>query len=129
MDTVRLLALCIVGAVFAVILKESKKDYSLLVVLGCAVIIMVVLVADIATVGESIGTMLSGIPISSDILRVVIKALGISILCELAAAMCRDMGEGTMALKSELVGRVALAVITLPLANELLSRLDWLLAL
>lgn len=129
MDTLKLLILCIVASIFAVILKESKKDYSPLVIIASSVIIMSILMVEISGIAENVNNMIDNIPLSPNILNIIIKSLGISIICEIASTLCKDMGENTMALKSELVGRVALVVLSIPLINELLSKIDWVLGI
>ena len=49
------------------------------------------------------------------------KSMGISLLSATAADLCRDVGEGSMASKLELLGRCEIAALGLPLLKELLT--------
>ncbi len=49
------------------------------------------------------------------------KSMGISLLSATAADLCRDVGEGAIASKLELLGRCEIAALSLPLLQELLT--------
>ena len=51
--------------------------------------------------------------------QVLIKALAVCCITQLAADICRDAGESALASKLELAGRAAVAVISLPVFMEL----------
>lgn len=54
-------------------------------------------------------------------LQILIKALGIGLLTQSTADICRDTGEGAIAAKIELVGKAEIFVLGLPLISELLE--------
>lgn len=49
----------------------------------------------------------------------LLKMLAVALLAHLAAELCRDMGEGTLASRIELCGRVEILLLCLPLFLEL----------
>ena len=55
------------------------------------------------------------------------KSMGISLLSATAADLCRDVGEGAMASKLELLGRCEIAALSLPLLKELLTLAEGLM--
>ena len=54
----------------------------------------------------------------SDTAALVVKATGISYIFGIAADICRDMGEGGIGSAVELMGRLELALLALPLIKE-----------
>lgn len=46
---------------------------------------------------------------------VIVKAIGIAYTTQIAAALCRDLGETALAVKTELVGRIMLMTLAVPL--------------
>lgn len=56
-------------------------------------------------------------------LELLLKALAISVACNLTSAVCRDCGESSLAEKAELAGKVAILSLSVPLAVQLLSLL------
>ena len=53
----------------------------------------------------------------------LLKVAGISLLMDFAAQTCRDAGEDGLAMKVELVGRVMLIALALPVMQALLSQI------
>ena len=51
----------------------------------------------------------------------VLRALGISLVCELTAIFCRDMGESTVAQGVQLFGKLEILLLSLPLVDTLLE--------
>ncbi len=56
-------------------------------------------------------------------LELLLKALAVSVACNLTAAVCRDCGESSLAEKAELAGKIAILSLSIPLAVQLLSLL------
>lgn len=59
-------------------------------------------------------------------LNTLVKVLGVSYVAELAAQTCQDLGEGGLALKVGLVGKLCVFTLTAPM---LLSLLEMILEL
>ena len=57
---------------------------------------------------------------AGDALRILFKTLGVAVVTQLAADLCRDAGESAMAGKVELCGKAAVLALSLPLASDLL---------
>ncbi len=49
------------------------------------------------------------------------KGLGLSLLCELCASICRESGEGGLARGVEAAGRLELLLLALPMLEEVLT--------
>ncbi len=64
-------------------------------------------------------------PVNSDYFgeafSLMLKALGIALLCRFCADVCRDCGEGTMANGVESVGRMAIFSLCIPIITDILA--------
>ena len=100
-------------AVLAMVMREFKKEYAVLI--GCAGGILILLwsLAELSPVLDYIRT-LASIPTVAPYFSVVMKALGIGFLTQTGADLCRDTGESSIASKVEFAGKVAILVICLP---------------
>ena len=52
---------------------------------------------------------------------IVLRALGIALICELTAVFCRDLGENTLADGVQLFGKLEILVLSLPLVDKVLE--------
>lgn len=51
----------------------------------------------------------------------LLRALGVALVCELAAGFCRDLGEGGVADALTLFGKTEILVLSLPLIDDVLE--------
>jgi len=59
--------------------------------------------------------------------NIILKIFGISMIVETTADICRDANENTIASKIELIGKVEILIITLPLIKEILKIIESLM--
>ena len=131
MDVTQLVSLAglgLVAAVMAVTLRQHRPEFALLVSLAAGVLILGGAVQGILPVVEQIRSIFSSTRMPDTYLQVLIKALGICFLTQIACDACKDAGEGAIGAKVELAGKVAVLVISLPLFTQVLSIVGELLA-
>ena len=109
------------AAALALVLRQYRPEYAILVSLGCSVVVLLWLIGGIARVIEELDALLEASLLSRDLIQVVMKCLGVCVLTELAGQTCRDAGENAIAAKAELAGKVTLVLVSLPLFERLLQ--------
>ncbi len=115
----KIFILAIVIAFLCMIVKQYKPEYALLCQL-CGVAVIVLYAASsleeiMSTLNEMIS--LSGIDVS--FLKILLKALAVSILTDVASSVCRDSGNNTLANAVDLLGRTVIIVLALPILKKL----------
>ena len=84
----------------------------------------------LSIVGESVSELLdilsahtvsSGSDYPSKAFSLMLKALGITLLCKICADICRDCGENTLAGGVEGVGRAVILSLCIPVISEILG--------
>lgn len=128
MSTVQICLFAVTGVTLAVLVRQWKNEFlpllrlALAVVLAAAVIAMSApLVAYIRTLTED-----AGVPGYAEFL---LKALGLTVLTQCCAELCRESGEGGVANGVEIAGKVEILLLALPLIGEILSAARELLSL
>ena len=121
MDVFAVVIFCVVSAVLSLVLKQYKPEYAVFISLACSVVVILYLLRGVSDIAAELEALLSGTLIPSELLGVVFKELGICILTELAGQTCKDAGEGSIATKIELAGRIALLFVGMPLFLQLLE--------
>ena len=59
----------------------------------------------------------------------LLKALGIAVMTQCCAELCRECGEGSVGSGVELIGKIEILLLSLPLVNEILDGARALLSL
>lgn len=128
MESIRICLLAVTGVTAITLIRKWSADFLPLIRLALAVLVAAVVI----TLSSPIVTYLQNLTDATGIApyaELLFKALGISILTQCCAELCRESGEGGAASGVELAGKVEILLISLPLINELLSTAKELFAL
>ncbi len=121
MDIVAIAAMAIVSTVLCVLLKQYKPEYALFASVVCITAIFLSLFTQINPIIAQIKTYISSTGVQSEYVEILIKALGISYIVEIAADISSDMGQKAIASKVELAGKFAILILCLPLLENLID--------
>ena len=121
----------VAGILTAVILwinlNKSNKDVSVLLSLAVCAMAVIASVAFLQPV-VSFVKKLQGIGgLDSDLVSVVLKAVGIGIVTEIAFLICKDAGNESMGKTLQFVSAGAVLWMSIPVFEKLLSLLDRIL--
>lgn len=116
-------ALCLVGALLAVVVRRGSPELSLLLTLGAAVAVLLSLagaleelMAFFSELGERSG-------VSQRLLTPLYKTVGIALVVKVGGELCRDAGESALSSVVETAGAVCALLAALPLLRTVLSML------
>ena len=121
MNLVSLLAIGIIGAFLSLVLKSYKPELALAVSVATAVYLLFSAVLKVVPSISGLRDLLQSSGISLQYLSVLLKSVGICYLTQFACDICRDSGQNAVAGKLELIGRIAVCAVALPLYRELLA--------
>lgn len=129
MDIITITGLCIIATIIIKLFEKSYREYSLLLLLGISVVILIIIISCLAPIIKSINDIFSISNVSTSYLTIIFKAIGVCYLTQLGCDYCKDAGESTMASELELAGKVTILIIALPLFGELIEIIKKLLTL
>ena len=121
MDVIKISLLGIVAVLPAILLKNIKNEYAVLMSISVLLIIFGFAVARIQVVVDTINRLLVGINIETRYVVIILKMLGITYVAEFSAAICRDAGFGAVASQIEIFAKISLLVTGIPIINALIS--------
>ena len=121
MDVIKISLLGIVAVLPAILLKNIKNEYAVLMSIAVMLIIFGFAVARIQVVVDTINRLLVGINIETRYVVIILKMLGITYVAEFSAAICRDAGLGAVSSQIEIFAKISLLVTGIPIINALIS--------
>jgi len=122
MNMMQVSAIALLGAVALLFFKQYKPEWAIPLRLIIYIVLGGVFLSMIQEVISFInGRLLSESTVAENLWPVLLKALGISFITEISAGVCRDSGEGTLALWVESAGRMLLLILALPLVEDILK--------
>lgn len=119
MNIVVIVSAALIAAVLSLVLKQYKPEYSLFISIATGIIIFLAVVAVIQPVTNYISQLISEAGLSGVYAEVLLKALAVCYLTQLACDCCKDAGESAIAGKLQLAGRVAIIIISLPMFKSI----------
>lgn len=111
------ISVCVIIRVVSGAIATAVRMAGIILVLGGVVIMISGVVADARSIVESF----SG---NSQITRywsVMLRALGIAVLCRICTDVCRDCGESAIAGGVETAGKISILALSLPMIEEIIE--------
>ncbi len=121
-DTIfKILGICIVGAALSIILRQKSGEYAFAVILVTGIFILTFVISAISQPLTEISQKLENSGIKTEYFKVALKSVGLAYITDFVADACRDAGQTSIASKSELVGKAAIFLLSVPLLMSVLE--------
>jgi len=124
MTMIRLAMIGIGGAVLTVITGQCRKEYGVFVLLAAALILNGYIVSDLKVIMDFIKDLSQRIRISDVYLRTLFKLLAISFVSQISSGICEDMGCRSIAAQLEIIGKLSILILSVPIFYSLLETID-----
>ncbi len=127
MEIIRIILLCVAAALISVLLRKQQPGMGALVAMAAGLVALMMSLPAIRTVADTFTDLAARANLLGGSAGLMLRACGISLLCEFGASMCQDAGEGALAQRIDFGGRVALLAMSVPLLTQLVEgMLEWL---
>ena len=121
MEIIKILAVCIITAALAVILKQQRAEYALIVSLAAGAVILIYIISEIYSPLMALKAKLDSTGSDYSLFSVPLKALGIGYITNFIADSCRDCGETSLASKAEFAGKCSIFILSVPLIINIIE--------
>ena len=118
MGIIKICSVIIISAMMIMLLKEQKNSMHHLIsatVIVLASILAVKNISPFLNISKQYGL------VSSELIQILIKTVGISYITEFSSSVCKDIGESGLATGIELCGKAEILVISMPLFNQIMD--------
>ena len=120
MSVVQMAGVAVLAAMAALLLRELRTGVAPAVRLAATVFFFgaaLLLYTPVVSRLQTLLSLVEGRTLATPLLR----ALGVALVTELSATLCRDLGESTIAEGVLLFGRLEILVLALPMIDELIK--------
>lgn len=121
MEMGRVIALGLIGTIFAVLLKRENPQIALLAAAATGILIFGMICAPLAELLALLRQTAEQAGVGDGYFAVVLKVIGIAYLTQFGAQLCTDAGEGAIAAKIELAGKILMMTAAAPILTGLLA--------
>ncbi len=121
MEVLQIVGLGIIVAVFAVMLRQSRPEMALFLGLCFGIVVFLLVLGKMGAVLSVFRDLARRSSVDEVYLVTLLKIIGIAYITEFGAQICRDAGEGAVANKIELAGKILIIVLALPIFVAILE--------
>lgn len=120
-EVIKIIGIGFISLIIIIIIKQYKPEFAIYISIITGVIIICLIMDKL----EGIINLLKNISLKSGInnqfLGLLLKITGIAFLAEFAINLCKDSGEGAIASKIEMGGKVIIVSMSIPIISSLLE--------
>ncbi len=124
MDMVRIGLAGIVGVLFAVSIKSYKAEYGIYVAVAVCLIILEYITRYFMQILTGIEQIRGYLHENYQFLAVLLKAVGATYACEFCAGICKDAGYGGGAGQVEMLGKLYILSVGMPVLLALMENIQ-----
>ncbi len=118
----------IVAIVLATQFKSTRSEFATYISVAACIIILFIGTSKLSSIIEGIAKIQKFININPTYLSILLKIVGITYIAEFASALCKDAGHSAIASQIELVGKLTILAISMPILLALLDLINNFLA-
>ena len=115
MDMIQIVGIGMTAVLLNLVVKRSHPELAVQITIVVAGIVFFLVLDKLRMIIELFTEMAKRAGIGEMYLIILLKIIGISYLVEFGAQVCRDAGEGAIASKVELAGKVMILVMAVPI--------------
>lgn len=121
MNIAAICGFCIISTVVIVLTKRLNSELAPAVSCISAGMILVYIISNSSEIFNGIYDIALKTGIDNESIRLMFKALGICYITQLTKDVCADCGVSSLALKVDLAGKLAVALLAFPLLLQVLN--------
>lgn len=121
MEIVQIIGIGLVSTVIMIILRKQRPEIAVLAGIAAGALMFLLIAAKLSAVVDLLEEYAARADIRPMYFSAVLKITGIAYIAEFGAEICRDAGEGAIAAKIELAGKVIIVTLAIPIITSLLD--------
>lgn len=121
MEIVQVVGFGVTAAVIIIFIRQSRPDIAQLLSIAVGIIIIVYLLGYLRLIIDVIADLALEAEINTLFLRTLLRVVGVAYIAEFGAQVCRDAGEGSIAVKIEFAGKLIILVMAIPILVAVLE--------
>ena len=118
---IRIISAVIICCIIIAFLRESKKEYSFIAALLSGTVVLIYAFKNISVIIGQISGFMSENNIDVSGISILLKAVGISVVCQFACEICADTNNRALQFSVELIGKTAILLTSMPLISSVMT--------
>lgn len=120
-------AAVLLALVLSLSLGKQEKDISVLLTLAVCCMVAMTAISYLEPVLDFLRELEALGDLQEDMLGILLKAVGIGLVAEIAGMVCSDAGNGSLGKQLQMLGSAAILYLSIPIFNALLTLIQEIL--
>ena len=121
MEILQIVGLGIIATVMILMIKTQRPEIAVQISILTGIVIFMLVAGKLSAVIELLNSYTRKVNIDAIYITTLLKIIGIAYIAQFGAEICKDAGEGAIASKIELAGKVVIVVLAVPILTSLLD--------
>ncbi|WEZ25931.2 stage III sporulation protein AD [Bacillus paralicheniformis] len=121
MEIVQIVGLGMIATFLSLIVKEQKPTFAFMIVVFAGCTIFLFLVDQVYEIIRMIEKIAANANINMMYVETILKIIGIAYIAEFGAQLMKDAGQGAIASKIELAGKILILVMAVPILTVIIE--------
>lgn len=114
----------IVAVLLAVIFKKGKEEYSIYISIAACILILLWGIGKLQVILDAIEQLQGYIKLNKAYVGILIKIIGITYITEISSSLCKDSGYQAVGEQIEIVGKLTILAISMPIMLSILDTIN-----
>lgn len=114
----------IIAIMLAIIFKKGKEEYALYITIGACFVILALGISKLEVILDAIDKIQGYIKLNKSYVAILVKIVGITYVTEISSSLCKDSGYQSVGDQIELVGKLSILAISMPILLAILETID-----
>lgn len=121
MEIIQVVGLGLVATILTLVIKEQKPIFAFMLATFTGVMIFLFLIGKITSIIRVLEQLSARADLNIVYLETILKIIGIAYIAEFGAQITRDAGQGAIASKIELAGKILILVMAVPIITVIIE--------
>lgn len=121
---IKIAVIGIAAIILAIIFKKGKEEYSLYISIAACVLILIWGIGKLEVILDAIEKLQGYIKLNKAYVGILIKIIGITYVTEITSSLCKDSGYQAVGDQIELVGKLTILAISMPILLAILDTIN-----
>jgi stage III sporulation protein AD len=121
LEIVQVVGLGLIATFLVIVIKEQKPVFAFLLATFTGIVIFLALADKIAEVVRVLENLATKAQVNHLFLATILKIIGVAYIAEFGAQVTRDAGQGSIAAKIELAGKILILVMAIPIITIMIE--------
>ncbi|MGE5559266.1 MAG: stage III sporulation protein AD [Bacillota bacterium] len=127
MEIIKIVGFALIATIFLIILRKEKPEIAVVAGLAAGAAMLFFVVDKAWQVVKLLQGLAWQAQINPVYFRIILKVVGVAYVAGFGAQICKDAGEGALAMKIEMAGKMIIILMAVPVLSAILKTILQLL--